>query len=104
MDFTQLTCIPVDGTDVTLRPVYDPVLRSFSVHIRQGDVIYPLGLDGGFTYADEPLAAIDEALAEVGVRELTGEEAVFLYAGLVHAKGGPDWHIFRQQVTDGDIV
>ncbi|MDH6545888.1 hypothetical protein [Streptomyces sp. SPB4] len=101
MDFIQLTSIPVDGADVTLRPVYDPVLCFFSVQIHQGGVIFPLGLDGSFIYADEPLEAVDAALAEVGVRELTGEEAVLLYAGLlyaglVHAKGGA---IFTQEVS-----
>ena len=99
MDFTDLSRIPLDGTSTVLQPVYDPVLGAFSVQIHQGGVIYPLGLDGAFQYADEPLHEIDEALAKLGVRELTGDEAVLLYAGLVQAKGGPDWAVFRMQVA-----
>ncbi|MEU6946599.1 hypothetical protein ABZ957_15425 [Streptomyces sp. NPDC046316] len=99
MDFTQLTRISVEGTDVTLRPVFDPALHSYSVQIHRGEAIFPLGLDGAFTAADEVLGAIDAELAEIGVRELTGEEAVLLYAGLVHAKGGADWVNFREAVS-----
>ncbi|MFI8365258.1 hypothetical protein ACIGD1_34540 [Streptomyces sp. NPDC085612] len=94
MDFTQLTSIPVEGTDVTLCPLYDRVLRTFCVNIRTSGKIFPLGLDAAFSHADEVLEAIDEALAAVGVRELTGDEAGLLYLGLLKARGGADWQLF----------
>ncbi|MFI9214313.1 hypothetical protein ACIGW7_40060 [Streptomyces sp. NPDC053253] len=107
MDFEQLTRIPVEGADVTLRPVFDPALHSYSVQIRRGEALFPIGLDGAFKAADEVMEAIDPELAKLGVRELTGEEAVLLYAGLVHAKGGADWVNLRQAVSRvvlGDTV
>ncbi|CUW33432.1 MULTISPECIES: hypothetical protein [Streptomyces] len=92
----------VQGEDITveLRPVYDPALRIFSVQLWKDDS--PSGIHGltdQFRYADEPLEAIDAFLAENDVRALTGDEAVLLYAGLVRAKGGPDWQIFQMKVA-----
>ncbi|MFZ3476075.1 hypothetical protein ACODT4_44600 [Streptomyces sp. 2.9] len=99
MDFAILTSIPIDGTDTTLRPVYDRVWGTFTVQIHKGDVIHHLGLNGNFTHADEPLDAIDEALAGLGVRELTELEAFLLHAGLVYAKGGGEWLIFCREAA-----
>lgn len=89
-----------EDVKVELRPVFDPALRTFSVQLWKDDS--PSGIHGltdNFRYADEPMEAIDAFLAERGVRALTGEEAVLLYAGLVHAKGGPDWQIFQMQLA-----
>ncbi|POX58808.1 hypothetical protein C3492_35305 [Streptomyces sp. Ru62] len=100
-DFENLDRIPLDGTNAVLRPVFDPVLRTFAVQLWEGDG-EPKGIHGlveVFQYADEPLEAIDAFLAEHGVRALTGDEAVLLYAGLVQAKGGPDWLILQMDIT-----
>lgn len=106
MDFTNITSLPVNDLEsiepvyAELRPVYDPRLRTFSVQLWvSGEPSGIHGLVEHFQYADEPLEAIDAFLAEHGVRALTGDEAVLLYAGLVHAKGGPGWQIFQMQVA-----
>ncbi|QDN84436.1 hypothetical protein FNV61_00150 (plasmid) [Streptomyces sp. RLB3-6] len=83
-----------------LRPVFDPALRTFSVQLwKDGEPSGIHGLIDNFRYADEPLEAVDAFLAERGVRALTGDEAVLLYAGLVRAKGGPDWQMFLMDVA-----
>ena len=98
MDFTNITRLPIDDFEAgepvcaELRPVFDPALRTFSVQLWKDDE--PSGIHGltdNFRYAEQPLEAIDAFLAERGVRALTSDEAVLLFAGLVHAKGGPDW-------------
>lgn len=103
MDFTNITNLPIvdlEGVEAELRPVFDPALRVFSVQLWvDGEPRGIHGLTSDFRYADEPLEEIDAFLAERGVRALTGEEAVLLYAGLIHAKGGPDWTTFQIQVA-----
>lgn len=105
MDFNIDTLgapVQLDDANAELRPVYDPRLRTFSVQLWTGGE--PSGIHGlcdNFRYADEPLEAIDAFLAERGVRALTGEEAAWLYAGLVHAKGGPDWQMLVMDITSG---
>ncbi|MFJ2589659.1 hypothetical protein [Streptomyces sp. NPDC087538] len=99
-DFSTLDRLALDGTAVVLRPVFDPRLHTFSVQLwEDGEPGGIHGLVEYFRYADELLEAIDAFLAEHGVRALTGDEAVLLYAGLVQAKGGPDWVIFQMQVA-----
>ncbi|MFV8133165.1 hypothetical protein [Streptomyces syringium] len=106
MDFNNITRLPVNDPEAIvpvyaeLRPVYDPALRLFSVQLWvSGEPCGIHGLTDNFEYAEEPLEAIDLFLAERGVRALTGEEAVLLYAGLLHAKGGPDWQMFVMDVA-----
>ncbi|MEV6357976.1 hypothetical protein [Streptomyces hydrogenans] len=96
--------LALDGTDVTLHPVYDPVLHVFCVRVRRDGVIYPIGMGDSLQYADQVLAVIDDELARLGIRPLTGEESVYLYAGLVEAKGGPDWAIVRQEIERVDAL
>ncbi|MFF4173645.1 hypothetical protein [Streptomyces sp. NPDC001744] len=91
-DFSTLDRLALDGTNVVLRPVFDPRLYTFSVQLWEDG--QPGGIHGlveHFRYADQPVETIDAFLAENGVRATTGEEAALLYAGLVQAKGGPDW-------------
>ncbi|MFD8269180.1 hypothetical protein [Streptomyces althioticus] len=106
LDLTNITRLPIidleaiEPVNAELRPVYDRVLRTFSVQLwKDGEPSGIHGLTDNFRYADEPMEAIDAFLAERGVRALTGDEAVLLYAGLVHAKGGPDWQIFQMQLA-----
>ncbi|MEV7535424.1 hypothetical protein [Streptomyces hydrogenans] len=96
--------LALDGADVTLHPVYDPVLRVFCVHVRRDGVIYPIGMDGSLRYADQVLAVIDDELTRLDIRPITGEEALYLYAGLVEAKGGADWAIVRQEIERADAL
>ncbi|WP_327332907.1 hypothetical protein [Streptomyces anulatus] len=99
LDLAMLGRLALDGTDAHLRPVFDPVLRTFSVQLWAGDGIRGVhGMSEGFNFADEPLEAMDAFLAERGVRALTAEEAVMLYAGLVRAEGGLDWQAMRLQL------
>ncbi|WP_432159288.1 hypothetical protein [Streptomyces sp. bgisy153] len=96
----DLTRIALDGTDAELRPIFDPVLRTFSVQLWKGGE--PSGIHGltdAFRYPDEPLESIDAFLAEQDVRAVTGDEAVVVYAGLVYAKGGPDWVLLQMEVA-----
>ncbi|MET8680968.1 hypothetical protein ABZW18_26155 [Streptomyces sp. NPDC004647] len=111
MDFTNITRLPIvdleaiEAVHAELRPIFDPVLRTFSVQLwKDSEPSGNHGLTDNFRYADEPLEAIDAFLAESGVRALTRAEAVLLYAGLVHAKGGPDWAIFQMQVAAAEQV
>lgn len=103
MDFNIDTLgapVQLEDAKAELRPVYDPALRTFSVQLWKGGEPGGIhGLTDNFRYADEPLEAIDAFLAERDVRALTGEEAAWLYAGLVHAKGGPDWQILLMNIT-----
>lgn len=99
MDFDNLDRLALDGTNAVLKPVFDPRLRAFSVQLWQDD--QPRGIHGltdNFRHADEPLEAIDAFLADNGVRALTDQEAALIYAGLVQAKGGPDWEILLIQI------
>ncbi|WP_158939351.1 hypothetical protein [Streptomyces sp. NRRL S-87] len=98
IDFENLSRLPLsdpDGAEAAnaeLRPVFDPVLRTFSVQLwKDGEPSGIHGLTDTFQYADEPLEAIDAFLADNGVRALTEDETVLLYAGLVRSKGGSDW-------------
>ncbi|MDX2692211.1 hypothetical protein [Streptomyces ipomoeae] len=94
--------VKLDDVNAELRPVYDPALRTFSVQLwKAGEPAGIHGLTDNFRYADEPLEAIDAFLAERDVRAVTNEEAAFLYAGLVRAKGGPDWQILLMDITAG---
>jgi hypothetical protein len=104
VDFESLDCLPIVDLEsivavyAELRPVFDPRLRTFSVQLWEDGC--PSGIHGlgdNFRCADEPLEAIDAFLAEQGVRALTEKEAALLYAGLVRAKGGPDWVLFLMQ-------
>ncbi|CAM5375312.1 putative protein OS=Streptomyces fumanus OX=67302 GN=GCM10018772_70270 PE=4 SV=1 [Streptomyces fumanus] len=106
LDLTNITrlpiidCTAIESVNAELRPVYDRMLRTFSVQLwKDGEPSGIHGLTDNFRYADQPLEAIDAFLAERGVRALTDDEAVLLYAGLVHAKGGPDWEIFQMQLA-----
>ncbi|MEU8828868.1 hypothetical protein [Streptomyces sp. NPDC048636] len=91
INFDNLDRLALDGT-VVLRPVFDPRLRTFSIQLwKNGEPGGIHGLIETFRYADEPLETIDAFLADHGVRAVTDEEAALLYAGLVQAKGGPDW-------------
>ncbi|MFJ6889917.1 hypothetical protein ACIQRC_34430 [Streptomyces californicus] len=99
-DLSTLNRLALDGTDVVLRPVFDPSLRIFSVQLWENDEIRAVhGWTDNFRDADEPLEAIDAFLAERGVRAVTDEEAVLLYAGLVQAEGGVDWQIMQMQIA-----
>lgn len=98
-DFSTLDRLALDGTDVVLRPVFDPRLRTFSIQLWEGG--QPGGIHGlveHFRYADQPVDSIDAFLAENGVRAVTDEEAALLYAGLVQAKGGPDWALLLMSI------
>ena len=98
MDFDSLDRLDIDGSN-QLRPVFDPRLRTFSVQLwRDGEPGGIHGLVEHFRYADQVVETIGGFLAESGVRELADQEAALLYAGLVQAKGGPDWEIFLLQV------
>ncbi|MBV6700292.1 hypothetical protein KV557_24835 [Kitasatospora aureofaciens] len=100
MDFTTLDRLTLEGTTAVLKPVYDPVLRTFSVQLWEDGK--PSGIHGlidPFQYADEPLEGINDFLAEAELRPLTVDEQFQLYAGLVKAKGGPDWQLFLFQVN-----
>ncbi|MDG5807886.1 hypothetical protein P9869_35620 [Streptomyces ossamyceticus] len=105
MEFTIDTLgspLKLDDVNAELQPVYDPVLRTFSVQLwKDGEPAGIHGLIENFRYADEPLEAIDAFLAKQDIRAVTGEEAAWLYAGLVHAKGGPDWQILLMDITAG---
>lgn len=101
---TDFTCLALDGTGATLRLVYDPVLSSFCVQVHQDGAICPIGMDGSLQYADQVLAVIDDELARLDIRPITDEESVYLYAGLVQAKGGPDWAIVRQEIERVDAL
>ncbi|MGY5099500.1 hypothetical protein [Streptomyces sp. 900105245] len=106
MNFTLDTLgapVRLDDATAELRPVYDPRLRTFSVQLWKDNEPHGIhGLTETFRYADEPLMTIDAFLAERGVRALTGEEAAWLYAALVHAKGGPDWELLVMSIAGGE--
>ncbi|CAM5443583.1 hypothetical protein SALBM311S_11630 [Streptomyces alboniger] len=96
----DLTRIALDGTNAELRPVFDPVLRTFSVQLWKGGE--PSGIHGltdAFRYPDEPLELIDAFLAEQGVRAVTGDEAVVVYAGPRLRQGWPDWALLQMEVA-----
>lgn len=106
MDLNNLTRLPIvdleaiEAVRAELRPVYDPRLRTFPVQLwTDGEPAGIHGLAEEFRFADEALEAIDGFLADRGVRRLTQEEAVLLYAGLVHAKGGADWQLLQMQAA-----
>lgn len=104
MDFT-FGPVTLDDAHVELRPVYDPVLRTFSVQLwKDGEPAGIHGLIEAFPYPDEATEAIDAFLTAHDVRELTGEETVQLYGGLLAAKGGPDYQLFVMQLTHGQAV
>ncbi|UZI33964.1 hypothetical protein [Streptomyces sp. VB1] len=99
IDFSALDRLALDGTGVVLRPVFDPRLRAFSVQLwENGEPGGIHGLGEHFQYADEPVDSIDAFLAERNVRATTREEAALLYAGLVQAKGGPDWGLLLMSI------
>ncbi|MEU3433079.1 hypothetical protein [Streptomyces sp. NPDC006863] len=96
IDLSTLNRLALDGTDVVLRPVFDPSLRTFSVQLWENDEIRAVhGAVGEFLLADEPVAFIDDFLAEQGVRATTGDEAALLYAGLIWAEGGKGADLLR---------
>ncbi|MEU6965083.1 hypothetical protein [Streptomyces chrestomyceticus] len=98
-DFSALDRLALEGANVVLRPVYDPRLRTFSVQLwEDGEPGGIHGLVEHFRYADQPVDSIDAFLAEHGVRAVTEEEAARLYAGLVQAKGGPDWELLLMSI------
>ncbi|MFE7212502.1 hypothetical protein ACFU93_21410 [Streptomyces sp. NPDC057611] len=103
-DFSTLDRLALDGTDFVLRPVFDPRLRTFSVQLWEGGE--PGGIHGmveHFRYADEPVDSIDAFLAAHGVRATTDQEAALLYAGLVQAKGGPDWALLLMSIGADEV-
>ncbi|GGO98350.1 hypothetical protein [Wenjunlia tyrosinilytica] len=103
IDFATLNRLGLDGTDIELRPVFDPRLRTFSIQLwENGEPGGIHGLTDNFRGADEPLEAIGAFLADNGVRAVTDEEAALLYAGLVQAKGGPDWEILLLSIGADD--
>ncbi|MFE9437062.1 hypothetical protein [Streptomyces sp. NPDC006640] len=94
--------LQLEDEGAELRPVFDPRLRYFTVQLWKGGE--PAGIHGrhgSFRYPDEPLMAVDTYLAEKGIRALTDEEKAWLYAGLVCAKGGPDWQMLLLDITQG---
>ncbi|MCU4750266.1 hypothetical protein [Streptomyces sp. G-5] len=91
---------PIDlGDGAVLKPIFDPRLRTFSVQLwsdGQPDGIH--GLVEDFRHADQAVEAIGPFLEEHGVRQLTEKELAFLYAGLIQAKGGPDFELLLMQL------
>ncbi|MBY8887234.1 hypothetical protein K7472_20625 [Streptomyces sp. PTM05] len=72
-------------------PVFDPVLRTFSVQLWKGS--QPAGIHGlveNFSHPDDVLDTIDEFLERSGVRALTEDEIGKLGGELIRSKGGPD--------------
>ncbi|MEV4438106.1 hypothetical protein AB0K09_03660 [Streptomyces sp. NPDC049577] len=89
----------VDGT-TELRPVFDPVLRTFSVQLwSDGEPAGIHGLVEPFFFADEAVEEINDYLLQHGVRALTFAESVRLYGALLAAKDpdGPDFQLFLME-------
>ncbi|MGW3200015.1 hypothetical protein ACWDBD_36720 [Streptomyces sp. NPDC001118] len=85
---------------VELRPVFDPAQRLFNVQVWRGNEPVAIhGLTEEFEYADDAAESIGEFLAEHGIRDLTGEELITLYGGLLKAEGGVDYQLFAMQVA-----
>ncbi|MEU8623115.1 hypothetical protein [Streptomyces sp. NPDC048623] len=91
----------VDG--VKLRPVFDPVLRTFAVQLwKDGEPAGIHGLTKPYQYADEAVEEINDYLAKEGIRRLTLPEMVRLYGALLRDKNpnGADFQIFLMQIRD----
>ncbi|MFV8133171.1 hypothetical protein [Streptomyces syringium] len=94
--------VVMSDAGATLRPVFDPVLRLFSVHLMKG--CEPAGIHGlpGFDHPDDAVEDIDPFLAEHGVRSLSDQEFAQLCGGLIEAKGGPDFqHLLMAMRENG---
>ncbi|MEU8530092.1 hypothetical protein AB0C77_31615 [Streptomyces sp. NPDC048629] len=97
------TTITLDGADCRLRPTFDSVLRTYSVQLWKGEEPFGIhGLLGDFKFPENVLEGLDDFLGKAGVRELTADEHFQVYAGLVRAKGGPDWALFLVKLNPDD--
>lgn len=95
--------IKLAETNAELRPVFDPVLLTYSVQLWKGG--QPAGIHGlidDFRYPDQALGTVNDFLAESDVRKATEDELFQLYAGLVQAKGGRDWALFQMQIAEAE--
>ncbi|WP_416974623.1 hypothetical protein [Streptomyces sp. 4F14] len=74
-----------------IRPVFDPVLRSFTVQLwTDGEPAGTLGADSIFLHPDDILDEIDGFLETHGRSPLTENQGAEFCGMLIMAKGGPD--------------